>query len=35
MRNAEQQGRDVLATINTLLQVEWAGKNISLLTDTS
>jgi len=35
MRTAEQQGRDVVATIKTLLQAEWAGKNITLLTDTS
>ena len=35
MRTAEQQGRDVLETIKTLLRAEWAGKNIALLTDTS
>ena len=35
MRTAEQQGRDVLQTIKTLLKAEWAGKNIALLTDTS
>lgn len=35
MRTAEQQGRDVLETIKTLLQAEWAGKDIALLTDTS
>lgn len=34
MRTAQQQGRDVLDTIKTLLQAEWAGKNIALLTDT-
>lgn len=34
MRTAEQQGRDVLETIKTLLQAEWAGKDIALLTDT-
>jgi len=34
MRTAEQQGRDVLDTIKTLLRAEWAGKNIGLLTDT-
>jgi transposase len=33
MRTAEQQGRDVLQTIKTLLQAEWAGKEITLLTD--
>lgn len=33
MRTAEQQGRDVLQTIKTLLQAEWAGKDITLLTD--
>jgi transposase len=32
MRTAEQQGRDVLETIKTLLQAEWAGKDIALLT---
>lgn len=35
MRTAEQQGRDVLETIKTLLRAEWAGKDIGLLTDTS
>jgi len=35
MRTAEQQGRDVVETIKTLLRANWAGKNISLLTDTS
>ena len=35
MRSAEQQGRDVVETIRTLLRAEWAGKNIYLLTDTS
>ena len=35
MRTAEQQGRNVLETIKTLLQAEWAGKDIALLTDTS
>jgi hypothetical protein len=34
MRTAEQQGRDVLETIKTLLQAEWEGKDITLLTDT-
>ena len=34
MRTAEQQGRDVLQTIKTLLQAEWAGNDIALLTDT-
>lgn len=33
MRTAEQQGRDVLDTLKTLLKAEWAGKNIGLLTD--
>ena len=33
MRTAEQQGRDVLDTIKTLLKAQWAGKNIGLLTD--
>jgi len=35
MRTAEQQGRNVLETIKTLLRAEWAGKDIALLTDTS
>jgi transposase len=35
MRTAEQQGRDVLETLKTLLKAEWAGKDIALLTDTS
>jgi transposase len=35
MRTAEQQGKDVLETIKTLLRAEWAGKDIALLTDTS
>lgn len=34
MRSAEQQGKDALETIKTLLQAEWAGKDIALLTDT-
>ena len=33
MRTAEQQGRDVLETIKTLLRAEWTGKDIALLTD--
>jgi transposase len=33
MRTCEQQGRDVLETIKTLLRAEWAGKDITLLTD--
>jgi transposase len=33
MRTAQQQGRDVLETIQTLLKAGWAGKNIALLTD--
>jgi len=35
MRTAEQQGRDVLDTLKTLLKAAWAGTNIALLTDTS
>ncbi|HVX90842.1 MAG TPA: IS66 family transposase [Candidatus Paceibacterota bacterium] len=35
MRTAQQQGKNVLETIKTLLQAEWAGKDIMLLTDTS
>lgn len=33
MRTAEQQGRDVLETIKTLLRAQWAGKDVGLLTD--
>jgi transposase/chaperonin cofactor prefoldin len=33
MRTAHQQGRDVLQTIKTLLKAEWAGHDITLLTD--
>jgi hypothetical protein len=33
MRTAEQQGRNVVETIKTLLQAEWAGKDIAWLTD--
>ena len=33
MRTAEQQGRDVLQTLKTLLMAEWAGKDVTLLTD--
>lgn len=33
MRTAEQQGRDVVETIKTLLKAQWAGKNIGLLAD--
>lgn len=33
MRTAQQQGRDVLETIKTLLKAEWAGKDITLRTD--
>jgi transposase len=35
LRTAEQQGRDVVETIKTLLQAEWAGNDIALLTDSS
>ena len=35
MRTAEQQGRDVLETLKTLLRAAWAGTNIYLLTDSS
>lgn len=35
MRTAEQQGRDVVETIKTLLRAEWDGKDIPLLTDSS
>jgi DNA-directed RNA polymerase beta subunit len=33
MRTAEQQGRNVLETIKTLMRAAWAGKDIALLTD--
>lgn len=33
MRTAEQQGRNVLETLKTLLRAEWSGKDIALLTD--
>jgi transposase len=35
MRTAEQQGRDVVETIKTLLRAEWEGKDIPLLVNTS
>jgi transposase len=35
MRTAQQQGRDVLETLKTLLKAQWAGTDIALLTDTS
>jgi len=35
LRTAEQQGRDVMETLKTLLKAEWAGRNIHLLTDTT
>ena len=33
MRTAEQQGRNVLETIKTLLRAEWSGKEATLLTE--
>ena len=33
MRTAEQQGKDVLQSIKSLLKAEWAGKEIALLTE--
>jgi len=33
MRTAEQQGRDVVETIKTLLKAAWSGEDIYLLTD--
>jgi transposase-like protein len=33
MRTAQQQGRDVLETIKTLLRGAWSGKEVTLLTD--
>jgi transposase len=35
MRTAEQQGRDVVETIKTLLRAEWEGKDIPLLVNSS
>jgi transposase len=35
MRTAEQQGRDVVETIKTLLRAEWDGKDLPLLIDSS
>lgn len=33
MRTAEQQGKDVLEAIKTLLKAEWSGKETALLTE--
>ena len=33
MRTAQQQGRDVVATIQDLLKAEWSGKPATLLTE--
>jgi hypothetical protein len=33
MRTAQQQGRDVVATIQELLKAEWAGEEATLLTE--
>jgi transposase len=33
MRTAEQQGRNVLETLKTLLRAEWSGKETALLTE--
>ncbi len=33
MRTAQQQGRDVMATIQDLLKAEWSGKQATLLTE--
>ena len=33
MRTAQQQGKDVLETLRTLLQAHWAGQQATLLTD--
>jgi transposase len=35
MRTAQQQGRDVVETIKTLLRAEWGGQEIAILIDTS
>lgn len=35
MRTAQQQGRDVVATIKELLRAAWAGREPAALTDTS
>jgi hypothetical protein len=33
MRTAQQQGRDVVATIQDLLKAEWSGQQATLLTE--
>ena len=33
MRTAQQQGRDVVEAIQTLLKAHWSGKEATLLTD--
>ncbi|MCC5831336.1 MAG: transposase [Phycisphaeraceae bacterium] len=33
LRTAEQQGREVIEMIKTLLMAEWSGPNIAFLTD--
>lgn len=35
MRTAEQQGRDLMDTLKTLLKAHWSGQDIYLLTDTT
>lgn len=35
LRTIEQQGRDVVATIKSLLRAAWAGRDVFPLTDTS
>jgi transposase len=35
MRTAEQQGHEVLETVKALLRAEWAGQEITILTNTS
>ena len=35
MRTAQQQGRDVVATIKELLRAAWAGREAPVLTNTS
>ncbi len=35
MRTAQQQGRPLVETIETLLRAAWAGQPVTLLTDTS
>jgi hypothetical protein len=35
MRTAEQKGHEVLEAVKALLRAEWAGQEITILTNTS